>query len=98
VLGMPDVGGLDPGQRADLVIVRDGGDPYQALLGLRRGDICAVVRDGVPAIADPEFASWFAACGVETVRVTLDGWPKLLARPLARPGAVELEPGLSAEF
>ncbi len=96
LLGMPDVGGLDSGQRADLVILRDDGDdPYQALLGLRRGDIRAVVRDGAPAIADPEFAGWFAAGGVETVRVTLDGRPKLLARPLARPGAVELEPGLS---
>ncbi|MFL5803529.1 MAG: amidohydrolase family protein [Roseiflexaceae bacterium] len=98
VLGMPDVGGLDPGQCADLVIVRDGGAPHQALLGLRRAEIRAVVRDGAPAIADPEFAGWFAACGVETVRVTLDGRPKLLARPLAWPDAVELEPGLSAEF
>jgi Amidohydrolase family len=99
VLGMPDVGGLDPGQCADLVIVRDeGGDPYQALLGLRRGDIRAVVRGGAPAIADPDFAGWFAACGVATVCVTLDGRPKLLARSLARPDAIELESNLVLSY
>ncbi|HET9224058.1 MAG TPA: amidohydrolase family protein [Roseiflexaceae bacterium] len=95
VLAMPDAGGLEPGQRADLVIVRaNRGDPYRALIGLRRADIRAVVRDGAPAIADPDFAGWFAASGVEAVRVTLDGRPKLLARVLARPDAIELEPGL----
>jgi hypothetical protein len=97
---MPDVGGLNPGQCADLVIVRaDHGDPYQALVGLRRADIRAVVRDGQPAVADPDLAGWFAASGVETVPATLDGRPKLLARSLARPDAIELEPGLdSIEF
>jgi hypothetical protein len=96
VLAMPDVGGLDPGQRADLLIVRaDRGDPYQSLLGLQRADIRAVVRDGVPAIADPDFAGWFEASGVEAVQVMLDGQPKLLARSLARPEAIELEPGLT---
>jgi hypothetical protein len=96
VLAMPDVGGLDPGQHADLVIVRAGhGDPYQTLVGLRRADIRAVVRDGLPAVADPDLAGWFEASGVEAVRVTLDGRPKLLARSLARPDAVELEPGLA---
>jgi cytosine/adenosine deaminase-related metal-dependent hydrolase len=97
VLAMPGVGGLDPGQHADLVIVRaDRGDPYQTLIGLRRADVRAVVRGGLPAIADPDFASWFAASGVEAVSVTLDGRPKLLARSLARPDAIELEPGLDS--
>jgi Amidohydrolase family len=98
VLAMPDVGGLEPGRRADLLIVRAGrGDPYQTLIGLRRADIRAVVRDGVPAIADPDFAGWFAACGVETVQATLDGRPKLLARTLARPDAIVLEPALELD-
>jgi hypothetical protein len=96
LLAMPEVGGLDPGQRADLLIVRaERGDPYQSLIGLRRADIRAVVRDGMPAIADPDFACWFAASGVETVQVMLDGQPKLLARSLAWPEAIELEPGLT---
>ena len=97
VLAMPDVGGLDPGQHADLVIVRaERGDPYQALVGLRRADIRAVVRDGRPAVADPDFAAWFEASGIEAVQVALDGRPKLLARSLARPDAIDLEPGLEA--
>jgi hypothetical protein len=48
----------------------------------------------VPRIADPDFAEWFAATGMETVPVTLDGRPKLLARPLADPALIALEPGL----
>jgi len=95
VLAIPEVGGLDPGQYADLVIVRDSGsDPYQVLLDLHRADIRAVVCGGVPAIADPDFSDWFAACDVETVSVRLDGRPKLCARALAWCDAMALEPGL----
>jgi len=96
VLALPEVGGLDPGQHADLVIARAGAtDPYRALLNLRRSDIHAVVRDGVPAIADPDFAEWFAVCDVPTTHVTLDGRPKLIATALlGPPGAAALEPGL----
>lgn len=93
-LRLPDRGGLQVGQRADCVILRAGDDPYDTLIGARRSDICAVVRGGVPVVADPEFAEWFAYCGVETVRVSLDGRAKLLARPLAQRELVELEPGL----
>lgn len=89
-------GSLDPGDRADLVIVEDrGGDAYESLVGISRGDIRAVVRDGVPRIADPDFAEWFAAAGMDTVPATLDGKPKLLAKPLADPALVALEPGLA---
>jgi cytosine/adenosine deaminase-related metal-dependent hydrolase len=96
VLRMPDIGGLDAGQQADMLILRDpGGDPYQALIDIRRRDIRAVVRGGTPAIADPDFEGWFAACGLEAAPVTLDGRPKLLARALARPDVIALEPGLA---
>jgi cytosine/adenosine deaminase-related metal-dependent hydrolase len=96
VLAMHEVGGLAAGQQADLLIVRAGGqDPYRTLLDLRRSDIRAVVRGGVPAIADPDFAEWFAVCDVPTARVTLNGCPKLIARTLlGPPGAAALEPGL----
>ena len=77
-----------------MIVRANRGDPYQALIGLRRADIRAVVRDGAPTIADPDFSGWFVASGVEAVRVTLDGRPKLLARALARPDAIELEIGL----
>lgn len=95
ILRLPSRGSLAPGARADLVIVEDrGGDAAGSLTGLRRSDIRAVVRDGVPRIADPDFAEWFAATGVEAVPVTLDGKPKLLAAPLADPALLALEPGL----
>jgi len=95
LLAMPDAGGLAPGQRADALIVRDdGGDPAARLVALRRADLRAVVRDGRPAIGDPDLAGWFAAAAVEVVAVTLDGRPKLLARGYAREAAVALEPGL----
>jgi hypothetical protein len=94
-LAMPDVGGLVPGQRADMLIVRATcADPYRTLLDTQRSHIRAVARDGAPVIADPDFAEWFAACGIEAIRVMLDGRPKLLARALARLDAIELEPGL----
>jgi hypothetical protein len=53
-----------------------------------------VVRNGVPCIADTDFAEWFAVAGMEAVPVMLDGKAKLLARPLAEPALVALEPGL----
>ncbi len=96
MLRMPDVGGLAPGQRADAVILRDDGrDPAARLVAARRAELRAVVRDGRPAIGDPDLAGWFAAAGVEVVSVTLDGQPKLLARAYARKDAVALEPGLA---
>ncbi|HKD54781.1 MAG TPA: amidohydrolase family protein [Steroidobacteraceae bacterium] len=81
LLRMPLVGSLEAGCHADLIVLRDtGGDPYQQLLSATRGDLRAVVRGGTPALADPDFAEWFAVCGVETVGARLDGREKLLAR------------------
>jgi cytosine/adenosine deaminase-related metal-dependent hydrolase len=95
ILRMPSRGTLVPGSRADLVIVEDRGDDQtRSLVGISRSQIRAVVRDGVPRIADPDFAEWFAATGVETVPVMLDGKPKLLAKLLADPALIALEPGL----
>ena len=54
----------------------------------------SAVGDGVPRLADPDFAGWFDAAGVETVPVMLDGRPKLLAKGLADAELVALEPGL----
>ncbi len=96
LLKLPDVGGLSPGQQADLLILRDpGGDPYEALLDLRRAGIRAVVRGGKPALADPDFAGWFEACGIAATPIRLDGRPKLCASDrLGPPGVAELESGL----
>jgi hypothetical protein len=94
ILRMPMRGSLASGARADMVIVEDRGGEARSLTGIERSQIRAVVRDGVPRIADPDFAEWFAATGMDTVPVTLDGKPKLLARPLADPALIALEPGL----
>jgi hypothetical protein len=96
VLRMRSRGRLVPGTHADMVIVEDiGGDPLRSLLGIERSRIRAVIRDGVPQIADPDFAEWFDVTGTETKRVMLDGRPKLLARHLADPALIALERGLS---
>ena len=95
ILRLSAVGSLAPGAPADLVIVEDrGGDERCGLVGISRSEIRAVVRHGVPRIADPDFAEWFDVAGMDAVPVTLDGRPKLLARPLAEAALVALEPGL----
>jgi cytosine/adenosine deaminase-related metal-dependent hydrolase len=95
ILRLPGHGALLPGAHADLVIVEDlGGDAVRSLVGIERSQIRAVVREGVPQIADPDFAEWFAMTGMETVTVKLDGKPKLLAKHLADPALMALEPGL----
>src|SRR3546814_13689225 len=92
---MPWRGSLSPGDKADLVIVADTGQPGPCTLpGLDRSQLRAVVHDGLSCIADPDLADWFALAGIDAVPVTLDGKPKLLARSLADPAVVALEPGL----
>lgn len=95
ILRLPSHGNLTPGVPADLVIIEDhGGDEGRSLAGIERSQIRAVVRNGIPCIADADFAEWFAIAGMEAVPVTLDGKPKLLARSLADPALIALEPGL----
>lgn len=98
ILGLAGRGRLSPGAHADLLIVEDrGDDPVRSLLGITRSEIRAVVRDGRPLIADPDFAHWFVASGLDTVPVTLDGRPKLLDRRLADTALLSLEPGLALD-
>ena len=94
ILRLSGQGALEPGAAADLVIVEDWGGEAASLVGIPRNRIRAVVHAGIPRIADPDFAEWFAAAGVETVPVLLDGRPKLLAKSLAEPALLALEPGL----
>lgn len=95
VLRLPRYGRLVHGAPADLVIVANrGGTLADNLVGLRRADLRAVIRHGLPQIADPDFADWFDAAGMEAIPVTLDGRPKLLAKALAAPELIALEPGL----
>lgn len=95
LLRLREGGNLAAGMPADMVIVRDaGGDACRNLVGIERSRIRAVVRNGVPRIADPDFAEWFAIAGIETAPVTLDGQPKLMARHEAESTIAAMEPGL----
>ncbi|MEA9900925.1 amidohydrolase family protein [Xanthomonas campestris] len=95
ILRLPARGSLAPGAVADLVIVRDrGGEPAASVVGCSRSQLRAVIRDGKPRIADPDFAHWFDAAGIATVPVLLDGCPKLLDATLADPQVLALEPGV----
>jgi hypothetical protein len=87
--------GLAPGSWADIVIVEDRHEgEIGNLVGIERSAIRAVVRAGVPLITDPDFAGWFDATSTDAVPVTLDGRHKLLAKSLADPALIALEPGL----
>ena len=95
ILRLPRQGRLRAGAPADMVIVaHGGGDPAESLSGIGRAELRAVVRDGLPRIADPDFADWFEAAGVDAVPVLLDGRPKLMDRALALPELLAMEPGL----
>jgi len=95
LLRLPARGHLQPGAQADLLIVEDrGGHEASSLIGRERSELRAVIRDGLPRIADPDFADWFALAGVEAVPVMLDGRPKLMAASLLDPAVIALEPGL----
>ncbi|KJV36812.1 amidohydrolase family protein [Luteibacter yeojuensis] len=94
ILRLDGHGTLDAGKGADFIVVADRAKSASAALeGVRRADLRAVVRGGKPCIADPDLGYWFAAVGVPTVAVTLDGRPKLVDARLAEPALMALEPG-----
>jgi hypothetical protein len=77
---------------------RQSADPFDDVLRLSRAELRAVVRDGEPLIADPDFEPWFESRGIPYTEVCLDGYRKLCASgllwPPGRPQA-QIEPGLS---
>ncbi|MGF6495958.1 hypothetical protein ABIE56_004160 [Luteibacter sp. 621] len=94
IFGLATHGTLDEGVGADFMVVADrGAAAVSALEGVRRADLRAVVRGGLPRIADPDLAHWFDAAGIDTVTVTLDGRPKLVDARLADPAVMALEAG-----
>ena len=74
-----------PGAGDYFIATDRGGNAYAQLLELERCDIRAVVRRGKPAIADPDFAPWFADAAIDTCPVVLDGKLKLCAAALLEP-------------
>jgi len=85
----------------DFIIIRSAeGAALGGLRGLQRAQLRAVIRNGEPLIADPDFEDWFAALDVPWVSVCLDGEPKLCRRDALGPEAAAswaLEPGLTLQ-
>ena len=94
VLRLSDAGFLRTGARADCMLLARDGDPYEALLGAARADVCGVVRDGALCVGDAELATAFGSSDTAFAPVRVDGRPKVMARSLLRPAATSLEPGL----
>jgi cytosine/adenosine deaminase-related metal-dependent hydrolase len=85
-------------ERDDRIIIRRRSqDPFRDLLQLQRHQLRAVVRNGEPLIADPDFEEWFARRQIPCTQVSLDGHLKLCASAMLSPFGTpqaDLEPGL----
>lgn len=80
ILRRDDIGRIRRGMRADLVILPDSFVSAADAIGtIRRGDLRAVIHDGVIRVGDPDFAPLMA----NPVRINLDGRDKILAGALA---------------
>lgn len=84
----------------DVIVLRGtGNDPCSQVLKLARHELRAVIRDGEPVIADPDFEDWFAKRGIPCTEVELDGHPKLCASAVLWPNPngkpAEIEPGMT---
>ncbi len=97
MMRLDDVGHLDAGARADLIVLRDeGGNPFEALLRVSRTGVRAVFRDGQPVMTDDEGGCWFDALDLPRVHATLDGHTRWCAPDIAlRREAAALEPGFA---
>lgn len=95
VLGLTGPGRLEGGSPADLVVLRgDGDDPYETLLEATRARLRAVVRGGVPRVADPDLLPWLEAAGAEPRAARLEGREKVVDARLFPPAVAALERGL----
>jgi cytosine/adenosine deaminase-related metal-dependent hydrolase len=95
VLKLEYAGRLEKGAPADFIAIRCGEDPLHDLLAVKRAELRAVVLDGRPVVADPDLEALFSHTDTASVRVRLDGHPKLMSADALGPsGAAELEPGL----
>jgi hypothetical protein len=85
--------------RDDVIVFRrTSADPFADLLGLTRGDLRMVIRNGEPLITDLDFEEWFVKRSIPCTQVLLDGHPKLCASAILSPDGVAhpgLEPGLT---
>jgi cytosine/adenosine deaminase-related metal-dependent hydrolase len=83
VLRLPDVGSLQPGACADLVILkRCFGNPAASLLKADRSDIRLIILGGRARVGDADMLPAFAATGVRCAKIRLDRREKLMEKTL----------------
>jgi hypothetical protein len=85
--------------RDDIIVFRSrSADPFRDFLQLGRHELRAVVRNGEPVIADPDFEDWFGQRSIPCTQVVLDGQRKLCASAMLSPDGMpraQLERGLA---
>jgi cytosine/adenosine deaminase-related metal-dependent hydrolase len=74
------------GGAADLVLLPPVGavDPFAALLHIDRSRLELVLADGRPLVGAARLAEIFEATRTTACPVVVDGWPKLVPRPLVK--------------
>lgn len=78
-------GRLEPGQAADLTILRALETcPFDTLVSASRTDVALTMIGGQPCAAEPKYAPAFDASNVSTAEASLDGTPRIVARWIAR--------------
>jgi len=84
ILGIDDqVGTLDPGKRADLLIIRKkSDDPFQDLINVHSEDIGLLMVDGVPVYGDVFFLNEFHLPAERVKRIQVAGKKKFLVGDL----------------
>lgn len=80
--GLDAVGDLQPGMRANLILLPRQADPYQALINACRHDLALVMRNGQPLIGLPALLENWP--GKTFQAAMLDGTPRLVHPRLAR--------------
>lgn len=99
ILRLRHAGQLAVAAPADLIVIpRRAETAAAALLAAHRADVDLVVVGGQPMIGDPRFAAAFAARGVITRPLSVDGREKIAGSGLARriAGSPITEPGVVA--
>lgn len=97
ILRLRHAGRLEIGAPADLIVVPNAGSTAAAsLLATRRADLGLVVVGGTPLVGDAQYAAVFAARGLTTRQLSVDGRLKIASSGLVRriAGSPLTEPGV----
>jgi 5-methylthioadenosine/S-adenosylhomocysteine deaminase len=75
---MKEIGRLERGALADLIVIPRAADPHaSALLSAKRSDLSLVTVGGQPRLGSPAMRDAFAARGVRTRSLIVDEQPRI---------------------